>query len=144
MIFIEGLQKRELPCLRTSGEGRRGIEVQDARLCGTYERALEKGGEPAVRVVLAAEGGQTVRVGEHHVGGEFVRLAAEAVSKPGAEGGTPGGDAPGIHRVESLGVIAHAGGHGAHQRDLIDHLCEVWQQLAELHAALAVLFELPR
>lgn len=46
--------------------------------------------------------------------------------------------------VDRLAVIVHARVHGTDERDVIDDVGEVRQQLADIHAALAVLLELPR
>ncbi len=143
VLLVEGPEQVELPLLRGAGECGGRIEIEDARLGGADEGALVEGGQPAVGEVLLLEGGQAAGVGEHHVGGQVVRLAAEAVGEPGAEGGPAGGDAPGVHGVEALGVVADAGGHGADEGDVVHDLGEVREQLADLHAALAMLLELP-
>ena len=81
---------------------------------------------------------------EHHVGGQFIRLAAQAIGQPGTQRRAACGDASRIHGIQTLCMIAHTGGHGADERDLIHHLAQVGQQLADLHAALPVLGKLPR
>jgi hypothetical protein len=143
MILIEGLQQRELSLLRRTSKRRGRIEIQNARLGGPHERALEQRGKPAIGEMLALESRQAARMREHHVGGQFVCFAAETIRQPRTERGASSGDASPVHRVEALRVIAHAGGHRADQRDLIHHLAQVWQKLADLHAALALFFEFP-
>ena len=80
--------------------------------------------------VLVLESRQSAGMREHHVGRQFLRLAAEAVAEPRAERRAACGDAPVIHRVESLRVIAHAGVHRADERDFVRNLAEAREQFA--------------
>jgi uncharacterized membrane-anchored protein len=66
--------------LRTRIETR--IEIQNARLGGAYDRALEERRHPAVRPVPHAVHGQPPRIGQHHVRREALRFRAQPVSKP--------------------------------------------------------------
>ena len=79
--FVERFEQIELalaaPCRRATG---RRVEIEDVRLGRADERALIKRREPAVGEVLALERRQSAGMREHHVGGQFLRLAAEAVA----------------------------------------------------------------
>ena len=111
---------------------------------GADERALVERGQPAVGEMLALESRQPAGMREHHVGGQLLRLAAEAVGQPRPERRAPADDAAVVHRIERLLMIVHAGVHGADERDVVGHFAELRQQLAQLHAALAVRRKFPR
>jgi hypothetical protein len=143
VVLVKGIEQGKLAGLRGSGERGQGVEIEDAWLGRADDGTLEEGGQPAVGEVFALEGGQTVGMGEHHVSRQVLSVAAEAVGEPGAEGWATSGDASGVHGVEALGVVVHAGGHGADEGDVIDYVSEVREELADFHAALAVLGEGP-
>ena len=82
MVVVELLEEGELPGLRRAAEEGRGVEVEDPRFTGADERALIEARQPAVGVVLPLEGRQATGMSEHHVGGEIVRLASQAVAEP--------------------------------------------------------------
>ena len=111
-------------------------------MCGSGradECSLINGWEPAVGKVLALERGESAGVREHHVGRQFLGLAAEPVTEPGAERRAARGAAPVVQGVEPLGMIVHARMHRADERDLIGHRAELRKQFAEFHPALPVL-----
>ena len=118
---------RETGALSFAGESRRRIEIENARFGRTDDGALIKRGEPPVREVIALEGGQPARMGEHHVGRQFLGFTTETIGQPRAEGGIAAGDASGIDRVKSLGVIADARTHRADQADVIGDLGKMRQ-----------------
>ena len=57
--------------------------------------------------------------------------------------GAARGDPAGVQRVDRLAVVVDAGLHRADERDVVGDPGQAGQQLGQLHAALAVLGELP-
>jgi hypothetical protein len=70
---------------------------------------------------------------------QVIALAAETVREPGTDAGLARHLAAGHDKGAGRIVIDGAGVDGAHERDVIDDLRRVRQQLAGPHAALAVL-----
>ena len=68
---------------------------------------------------------------------------AEPVGEPAAQCGATLNGAAAVHRVDGLAVIVHTGVHAADEAQLISHLAKAGHKFAEVHAGLAVLFELP-
>ena len=82
MLFIEGLEEGQLASLGLACERGRRIEVENAGLGRTNERALIQRWQPAIGIVFAVEGGQAFGMREHHVSGQVIGLAAESIREP--------------------------------------------------------------
>ena len=67
---------------------------------------------------------------------------AQAVGDPGAQAGPAGDLVAGLHEGDGRLVVDGVGVHAADEAHVVDHLGRVRQQLADPHAALAVLGEL--
>ena len=124
---------------------RRRVEIEDARLLRPQHGALEQAGQEAVAPVVHAVHRVSARVGEHHVGRQLVAATAQPVGQPGTEARPPGhaGDA-GIHVADGNLVAVVPSVHASNQAEIVGNRGRVRQQFAEVHAALAVLFEFPR
>jgi len=52
-------------------------------------------------------------------------------------------DLPGVERIDRLHMVIDPGMHRPNQRDIVNDIGQVGQQLGKLHAALAMFLELP-
>ena len=124
------------------------VEVLADDLVGTLdlvgdEGALVHGGqERAVPKGRAHRGGHFRA--EHHETGKVAVAGAEAVGQPRAERGTPHLGVSGVHHGHRRLVIRDVGVKRANHAHVVDALAEMREQLTDLDAALAVLFERER
>jgi hypothetical protein len=75
---------------------------------------------------------------------EIFVFGAEPVGHPAADAGMSGQDGAGVHLEQRRTVRGAQRVHRANQRDVVDVLRDVREQLRDFHAALAVLLERPR
>ena len=122
----------------------RRLQIDD-RLAGVAERrALIGRRHVAVAPVRRAVDRPAAVIGEDDEPGQVLVLAAEAVGDPAADARMPGEDAAGVHLEQRRAVRRAQRVHRADQRDVVGVLGHVREQLRHVHAALAVLLELPR
>ena len=78
----------------------------------------------------------------HHKSGHVLVVAAQAVGHPRAEAGTHLARLAAIHEQQRRLVIGHVGLHRANDTDVINAGGRLFEELADLDAALSVFFEL--
>ena len=106
-------------------------------------RAGVTGGHESARPVLGAVD-RAAFAGEHHdEAGQVIVRRAEAVIDPRAEGGAAALQAAGVHHQQAGAVDGRLGRHRVEERDVVDAVAEVREQVADPFAALAALAEFP-
>ena len=143
MISIQALHKTEILFLRIPLQRHGRIEIQNARLFGPDDGALIHGRQPAIAEVIHAEHRQSARVRERHVSRQVLILGPQSIREPTAQRRAATRDGAIEQGVDGLAVIVHSRVHGADHRHLIGNAAHVRNQVAEVHAALAVFAELP-
>ena len=117
------------------------FDVVDGRLrIGAHAGAVEDGRQPGGRVRAVADGRA---LAERDVTGHVLVFRAERVIDPRSDGREAGEAAAGDEGELRGGMVDAIGRHGADERDFVDHLLEVRQQVGDRAAALAVLLEFP-
>ena len=145
MLAVEPIEIGQISALRRTAQLRRRIQVQEARLLRANDGPLVQRREPAVLPVLDAQHGQSCRVTQHDEGRQVLTLGTRAhryIHEPRA--GRPAAICTRVECRDRLPVIVDVGVHRANQADVVGHLAQVGHQLAQLHAALAMLREFPR
>ena len=113
----------------------RGIRLDDRSL-------VSRGQEAIGEVVEAARWDQSAI--DHHVAGQFVVDAAQAVGRPRAHARPPLQSRAGVEKIVGVGVLGEFARHRADDRQFIDDRAHVRKQFAHRDAALAVGLKLPR
>src|SRR5262249_35107119 len=139
--LIEVLQ---IPLLNPAAHTGRWDQVGNPRLTGPDHGALVERWQPPTRPVVDAQNGQPTRIGENAIRRQVLALGAERIGDPGAQYRPACCRPPGIERVDRLTVVVDSGLHRTDQRDVVGDRAQGREELAELHAALASLVELPR
>ena len=121
--------------------GRR--QVVDRRALGAEHRAGVGGRHVAARPVLGAADRPAGAVEHHDEAGQVLVHRAEAVVHPRAQRRAAALQLAGVHHQHGRAVDRRLGGHRVQERDVVDALAEVREQVADPFAALAVLVELP-
>ena len=107
------------------------------------DRSLVSRGQEAIGEVVEATRRDQSAV-DHHVAGQFVVLATEAVGRPCSHARTPLQARAGVEKIVGVGVLGEFARHRADDRQFIDDRAHVRKQIAHRDAALPVWLKLPR
>ena len=119
----------------------RQIEIQHRPVAGAEHRRLIDRRQEAVRVHRRAGFQRALRIGHHDVGRQRLGFRSQAVNHPRAHARETRNDSAGEQLILRRGVDHHVAVAGADDRDIVDALGEVREQVGDFDAALAVAFE---
>ena len=143
--LVELVEKRQVLLLERPFEAWRRIEIEDPRFLRPQHGSLIKGRHEAARPVERAVDRMSARIGQHHVRRQVLRFVSQGVDEP-ASHRRPAGDAgdAAVEITDRHFVAVVPGVHRADDGDVIDDAGNFGEQLRDLGAALAALFELER
>ena len=120
-------------------------QISQGRLVrgGLHRRALLFGGEKTGAPIEHAAGRQAARIGEHDVGGQVVRLAAQSVRHPCAHRGEAGQNEAAVHHEHRRAVQRGFAVHRMHERHVVHAGGQPRKERAHRPPTRAVLFERP-
>ena len=140
--LVERAERVERVALQLGVDAGRVGEVEDRVALAAERDALVDGGQEAAAPVGGAAARSPSAGAEDDEAGQVLRLAAQAVGRPGAQARPAELLRAGVHEDLRRRVVERVGDHRLDDRDVVDDLGEVRQQLGELGAALAVPGEL--